>query len=316
VKNDVVTPAQRALLSRWLPMNPDGARGLLMELFYPPLDAARVASVLSEVREQRAHFVGAPSLLVAPVPIHGALSPWQIAWLVVDREPTDAAAFAALRARLSWKSALDVFGALLLTSDSLEIAQRRAALASTLPSSTWLEGAHDNAPWAMWLLGASPLPTTSATGDLAVTAALSGRWHDVDKLLPKKVRRSYPRAVRIGPRELMHAQLLRASLENLFRHWGRETRDEWHDGIDVARRLPLLGLIAALAQVDPLALLYDQRRHNAHLLAPPPRTFTLPVDVDAAFAAFEAVLESARAHGGTHAREGGTADALSLRPTP
>src|SRR5690349_4398361 len=95
-----LTPAQRALLDHWLPMNPEGARGLLFESSYPPLDQARLEKLLREVRAMRERFAGTPSMLIAPVPLKGngapqrpfgdgdKLSRWEIAWLVVDGEPT------------------------------------------------------------------------------------------------------------------------------------------------------------------------------------------------------------------------------------
>jgi hypothetical protein len=345
-----LSAAHRTLLSSWLPIDPSGARGLLYEMFFGAahgdgaIDAARLGVLLDEVRAVRARYAGRPSILTAPVPVTGddaptrpvgdgsALSQWERAWLVVEREATDEAAFAALQELVWSRDALDAAGVFVLVSPSLDRARERVRLLAALPSATWIRANADRSPWVHWLAGSAPLPTVSAQpGDFAVVAALKGDWAECDALTHKRARRHYPRAIRIGPQELMLPQLLRQiwshhttgkpaldvlrkSLASLFTHWGRETRDRWHAGTEVAARLPLLGMIAALTKDEPLALLYGQRALNAHLVTPPAKTFTLPADVSAAYDAYEALLAEAHARGGRWRRSDALHLGLTLTP--
>jgi hypothetical protein len=215
---------------------------------------------------------------------------------------------------------LHIAGVVLLASASIDEARQRARALAALPSTTWIEGMHDRGPWVQWLAGQSPLPKVSATpDDEAVVALLEGDWDDCERLTPARNRRHYPRPIRVGPERLMHWQVMRQiwlvsvgigpdvsvlkkSLSTLFSHWGREKSDPWYAGIGVGSRLPLLGLIAGITHEDPLSLLYAQRQLNRHLMEPPARTFTMPADVDEAFAAYEALLTEAIAHGGRFTR--------------
>lgn len=225
---------------------------------------------------------------------------------------------------------LDTAGVFLLTSTSLDEARARAsAIAFTTRTSLmWTEGGNDRDPWIHWLAGTpgATLPTVAATDadSPAVLAALRGEWAQVNELTPLKERRTHLRPIRVASEETMlthmlrqlwthregagpTADVLRKSLAALFSHWGSAASDPWHAGLRVGVRLPLLGLVARFCAVagdvvDPLALLYEQRAHNPHLVTPPVRTFTIPPDVDEAFTAYEAVLEAAIALGGRFTR--------------
>jgi hypothetical protein len=296
----------------------------------PPFDAASLASALAEVQQTRAQLAGSPSLLLKPYGIGEDLSDWQVAWLIADRAATDEQALAELRARFDYGDALDAFGIFILASASLEQARARVALAA---KESWKErlSNDDRSAWVRFFAGAESLPKDGATSRhyFEVVGALNGDWAEVDRRLPKRVRRDYPRAIRVGPDEVMREQLmrqlwmhhrrgkpiaavLRASLQSLFTHWGRRTSDDRYSGRAVAARLPFVGLVAAVTKEEPLALFYEQRQWNQHLMSPPPRTFTVPEDVDDALAAYESVLARVVATGKSFQRTSGVGADLSL----
>lgn len=317
----MLSGVQRNLLGAWLPANPDGARGLLMEYMFPDLDAAGIERILHEVCEIRARFAGTPSLLVAPAPMIGQihsvgdgsyLSYWERAWLLIDREPDTPTQLAALREHFTGDP-LDTLGVFLLASPSLEVAGERVHFAATLPADAWRFEGRDRAPWVHWLAGTQPLPNTA--DDQAVTAALQGDWAKCSDLMPDRVKRAYPSKIRATSQDLMHGQMLRqlwmhaktkkpslkvlgGSLNTLFSHWGYNVRSAWHAGMNVKSRLPLLGMVARLTKQQPLELLHLQRVGIPHLIKPPPRTFTLPREVDDALETYERILATALAAGG------------------
>jgi hypothetical protein len=265
----------------------------------------------------------------------GRLSLWERAWLAAHADPAAEPfdAFINMRVELFdlQLPVLDATGVFLLTSASLDVARERArALAASTerPTLMWMEGDNDRGPWIHWLAGTAgaTLPTVAATaadGD-DVLAALRGEWSQVNELTPLRERRTHQRPLRVAAEATMLAHMLRQlwthregagpavdvlrkSLAVLFSHWGSTPSDPWHAGLRVGARVPLLGLVAHFAAasgqpVDPLALLYEQRAHNPHLVTPPARTFTLPPEVDDAFAAYEALLDEALALGGRFTR--------------
>lgn len=296
------------------------------------LDPLTLERLRAEVRAMRARYRGTPSVLNAPFAMRGNGGPprpvedgpghslWEWAWLIIDRESNPADAFAALREEYKGHPVLHIVGVVLLASATLDEARERARVLASLPATTWQEGMNDRGPWVKWLAGQRPLPPVSATpGDDAVVAALEGDWARCTRLTHVRDREPQSSAIPIGDEQVMHVQLLRQiwsrhkrhspdvdvlkkSLATIFSHWGRTTSDACYAGIAVGSRLPLLGMIARLAEMDPLALLFEQRQLNRHLMEPPARAFTLPKDVDDAYAAYEALLTEAITHGGTFTR--------------
>lgn len=331
--------AQRFLLGPWLTTNPTGARGLLYEPQFATLDSGLLEHLRAEVRSMRARYGGAPSILISPVLARGdggparpesdgpGISWWERAWLIIDRAQTEgrhADAFAAIRTAYSNSPILDIVGIFLLASADLDEARERARALAALPPTTWQEGMNDRGPWVQWLAGAAPLPNVSASTSedgAAVVKALAGDWAACHDLTPTKHRHVHLQPIAVDDEHVMRWRLLRQiwrherrlgpevdvlrkSLNTLFSHWGRTKDDVWHNGVGVGSRLPLLALVARIARVDhdPLPLLYEQRQVNPHLTQPPARTFTLPKDVDDAYAAYDAMLSAAIAHGGVFTR--------------
>ncbi len=261
------------------------------------------------------------------------LSPWEEAWLVIDRmasarrfeEPAIAARELAEVLRTSLVNAIAIAVLCFETPDE----GQRLAMAVARDGSC----APQDRAWLLWLGGDRSVHlaenlTDELVGETpkkALQAALTAQWSPVEGLLPKNLRKPLPKPI-LPSGTRMHGQFLAqlashalrgeperavvdASLATLFRFFGFGKDSAWWDGREVMTRLPLLALHAREFDRDSAGavLLRAQRKANAHLVEPPPRTFVGPPEVVAAVEKLERVL-SAAAEGGRQLRVSLTAD--------
>jgi hypothetical protein len=329
---------ERSLLETWLPrVSQPGelqtdARSLVAT--GQALTATEVHDRLEKVRASLTDLRTARSTLDVSPPlgrgftsrqpgdvILSRLSPWERAWLIVDRvrrdggfeKPSSAAKKLEEELRTSIVNAVAI--AILCLESASEGQQLARALASDASC------APDDRPWLAWLGGdhatdlAEHLPDVlvGETPKKALRAALAKQWTEAEALLPKALRKPLPKPIKpSGTR--MHGQVLaqlashalrgepardvvESSFATMFGFFGFDNDSDWWDGTEVLTRLPLLALYAGeLAPGVPgAALLHAHRKANAHLVEPPPRAFVGPPEVVAAVEKLESVLAAAAA---------------------
>jgi hypothetical protein len=336
----MLTEREKKLLIEWLPHGSSlpkhyrGVRGLLAEHFFDPMQPHEVEALLSDLKRYLATLRDKPSTLIAP---GMRLSPWQRAWLIVDQHRSAGSLSSVITADKLCMSRLNALCVAVLCLEDPGEARAFVCAAAAIPDDDWVEYALSKhtgknlRAWVRWLAGQEPLPSRFEESlSPGVDAALQGRWADAFAEMPAKLQKSFPKPIPRGPLDLMmgkllcqvtsHAQrrdpkvaVIEESLGTLFCFWGRKTADPWWDGSNVSDRLPLLALVAQFTSRDPLELLHDQRRHNPHLMSPPPRTFTPPEDVMAVLGKLEQILEQAQKAGCVIERVTDGAGAVGLR---
>lgn len=288
---------------------------------------AKIRTCLNDLRAHRSMLAVRPPLgrgFTSRHPgglVSSRMSPWEEAWLVVDRvkaagrlaTPALAAKELedALRAQLVNAIAIAVL-CLETAAEGRQLAQGVAADPSCAPP--------DRA-WLLWLAGDGSVDLAGnltdhligASPQKALAAALSKHWSQVEELLPKSLRKAFPKPIQpSGTR--MHGQFLAqlasyalrgapsrevldASLAALFRFFGFDKESAWWDGREIMTRLPLLALYARVLDLDSpgAVLLHAQRSLNLHLVEPPPRTFVGPAEVVAAVEKLESAFAAAAA---------------------
>jgi hypothetical protein len=323
---------ERFLLEYWLRKEPSMTDARSLVASTQTLEPAAVADRLEKLRELQRALSTERSMLDVRPPLgrgHRArlpggvfltwISPWEEAWLRVDRlKGAGLLEFPALGRRdlpaAFRTSLLNAIGIAILCLDTAaegEALARTVAMDANvpLPDQAWLE----------WLAGGGAIDWgTSLSGDVygetpkkALLAAVEGRWADAESLLPQGFQKPFPRAIKTSGTR-MHGQFLAqlashvrrgtpsreviaASLAVLFGFFGVDNKSDWWDGRDVVTRLPLLALFARTFEptATGAAMLHRQRAQNAHLLAPPPRTFLTPSEVLEAIARLEEILTAA-----------------------
>jgi hypothetical protein len=327
---------ERFLLESWLPRDsenedePDDARSLVAsDQTLKPADVhdrlAKVRTCLSVLRSPRSMLDVRPALgrgrsyRKPGETVLTSLSPWEEAWLIVDRMKSAGRLRSPLAAAKEVQEALStsLVNAISIAILCLESATEGQELVKAVAAD--LSPRPRDRAWIVWLADGGALPA-SVTEELAgetpmkpLVAALRGNWAQVETLLPKTFCKPFPKAVQpTGTR--MHGQFLAqlashavrgapsrevldASLATLFGFFGVDKTSAWWDGHDVMTRLPLLALHARERQLaSPGALLlHAQRRLNSHLTEPPAATFVGPLDVIAAVEKLEGVLAAAAA---------------------
>ncbi len=328
-----LTLPERALLETWLPVesqvgkNPTDARSLVAA-FQDPLSPSDVVDRLAKVRRHLAEFRGPRSPIDHRAPIgrgHPSIrtdsvrvqwmSPWERAWLVVDRLRCSGRLGAPSAADLKQIDAdpLNAVGiAILCLEDANEGAQLAATVAKQTPDAA-------DRVWLHWLATGENDLLASALDhmtdfveriDGAMEAALRGEWSKADAALPAAARkgtaRTLKRTVKMFSKHLAqlisHARdqtpsrkIIDSSLAVIMREWGYRTDSDWWSGDNVRIRLPLLAIHARVfEQTGPGALLlHAHRTRNEHILQPPPRTFDTPPEVIEALVKLEQILATA-----------------------
>lgn len=251
------------------------------------------------------------------------LSPWEEAWLVVDRIRSAGgldrpAVFGELTGALRTSLVNAVAVAILCGESAAEAEQ--IAHAATLTETTPRDRA-----WLRWLAGERSVELAdNLTGDLvgetpkqALRAALAGQWSQVLQLLPKTLKKPFPNSIQASGTRMQgqflaqlaqHAlrgeprsEVIAASLTTLFGFFGFSKESAWWDGREVVTRLPLLALYAREFEPDRAAavLLHAQRQANPHLVEPPQRSFVAPREVVRAVEKLENILARAAANAGS-----------------
>jgi hypothetical protein len=323
---------ERFLLEYWLRQEPSQTDARSLVANTQTLEPAVVADRLEKLRALQRVLRTERSMLDVRPPLGRGhvtrrpggvivrwLSPWEEAWLRVDRlKGAGLLANPALGTRdlpeAFRTSLLNAIGIAILCLDTAaegETLARTVALDASVPL--------PDRAWLAWLAGGAAIDRASSlsesvqgeTPGKALAAAVEGRWADAESLLPKGFQKPFPKTIKASGTR-MHGQLLAqlashvlrgtpsrevidASLGVLFGFFGFDTKSDWWDGREVMGRLPLLALYARTFEPrgTGAAVLHRQRAQNAHLVAPPPRTFVTPGEVLGAIERLEGILVAA-----------------------
>lgn len=332
--NFVLSLRERFLLESWLPEESklgelqNDARSLVASS--QTLRPGEVVDRLSKLRRCVADLETSRSVLTLNPPLGrgfsfrhpggtviSRLSPWERAWLIVDhlRSAGGAMTARALQDVLE-EPLLNALAVAVLCLESPTDARRLVTTIAAEEGHTLVEQA-----WLSWLSGDASIElrlTDALIGETphkALLAALEQRWTAVEALLPKSLRKPWPKPIRpSGTR--MHGQLLAqlashalrdepardvidASLSALFGFWGFDQQADWWNGREVVTRLPLLALYGRHFEprVSGVELLHARRAANEHLRQPPPKSFSGPPEVLGALKRLEQALAAAAQSG-------------------